>query len=249
MKRIKKGIVNDLDSIAHKPKEEMLKAAGAPLNTKPRARRIPLIKLIPIAVAAAILLSFGAMLTLAEGGNTFIDDIFVKIQNIFPAEAEKEESRLPIDRRTKWSNEFNVFMNDYSSECVYYYRSVKDAVADYGTDLYYPAYEGYENALRADIIYSVRGGTSVFQIEYARESLELCWIEVGATFANGSMDPDAEKYESHGTVFYIGQYREEGPNGYGGHSVEGILDGNRYQFFVKTVEEAKLIVDSLTKAE
>ena len=248
MRRIKKGIVKDLNSITHRTKKEMLSVAGAPLCSRKCTRRVSPSKLIPIALAAAILLSFGAILTLAENGNALIDEIFVKIQSIFP-DKESQEAPPPIDRRTKWSNEFSVLLLDYSGNSNYFYRSVKDVVADYGEDLYYPAYEGYENAYAAHIIYTAKGGTPVFQIEYARENLEICWIEVGATFANESMDPLAQKYESHGTVFYFSPYREEGPNGYGGHIVEGVLDGSCYKFFVRSAEEGKLIVDSLTKAE
>lgn len=248
MRKIKKGIVKDFNNVTHRSKREMLSAAGAPLNPKPHAGNFSPIKLIPIALAVAILLSFGAILTLAENGNVLIDEIFVKIQNIFPDD-DSQSAPPHIDRRTKYSNEFNVLMLDYTGKCQYYYRSVKDAVADYGTDLYYPAYEGYENALQAYIIYVSRGDSHVFQIEYARENLEICWIEVGATNACESTDPQAQKYESHGTVFYISPYREEGPNGYGGHIVEGVLDGSCYKFFVKTAEEGKSIADSLTKAE
>ncbi len=169
-----------------------------------------------------------------------------------PVSEDKAEETV-IERSEKWSSDFDVLMNDYVGSSVCYYSSVKDAIADYGTDLYYPAYEGYENASSASIIYSARGengeGPKVFQIEYAREDLEICWIEVGVTFAGESMNPYAEKYESHETVFYICQYAEEGPNGYGGHYVQGVLEGNCYSFFTKTHEEAKLIIDSLTKAE
>ena len=166
-----------------------------------------------------------------------------------PAIEEESVEETVIERSEKYSNEFNVLTLDYVNDSDCFYKSVKDAVADYGTDLYYPAYEGYENALQAYIIYVSRGDSHVFQIEYARENLEICWIEVGATNACESTDPQAQKYESHGTVFYISPYREEGPNGYGGHIVEGVLDGSCYKFFVKTAEEGKSIADSLTKAE
>ena len=169
-----------------------------------------------------------------------------------PAIEEESVEETVIERSEKYSNEFNVLTLDYVNDSDCFYKSVKDAVADYGTDLYYPAYEGYENAFQAHIIYSARGesgeGPKVLQIEYAREDLEICWIKIGVT-AIESYDLNTAIYESNGTVFYFGEYHEEGPNGYGGHIVEGILDGNCYQFFVKTVEEGKLIVDSLTKAE
>ena len=84
MRKIKIGIVKDFNNVTHRSKREMLSAAGAPLNPKPHAGNFSPIKLIPIALAVAILLSFGAILTLAENGNVLIDEIFVKIQNIFP---------------------------------------------------------------------------------------------------------------------------------------------------------------------
>ncbi len=216
--------------------------------------------IIALAVICAISVT-GSAFALAEDDNAVVEDI---VDPVYAEDAPAEEviedeaveeaiEETVIERSEKYSKDFAVLMLDYVESSTCYYRSVKDAVADYGTDLYYPAYEGYENAFQAHIIYSARGenseGPKVLQIEYAREDLEICWIKVGVTFANGSMDPDAEAYESHGTVFYIGQYREEGPNGYGGHSVNGVLDGNCYEFFVKTVEEGKLIIDSLTKAE
>ncbi len=168
---------------------------------------------------------------------------------------EDEAEEAVIERSEKCTADFNVHILDYINDSSCYYRSVKDVVADYGEDLYYPAYEGYENACQAYIIYAERGyadgriGPKVLQIEYACEYLEICWIKIGATVANEGMNPVAEIYESHGAEFYISEYFEEGPNNYGGHIVEGVIEGNCYQFFVKTVEEGKLIVDSLTKAE
>ncbi len=248
MKNIKKGIKNDFDSIEHRSKEEMLGFAGIRPSAPRKRRRLCADRLISVALAAAMLLSFGAILTLAENNNALIDEIFVKIENMFP-DKDAEKSPAPIDRRMKPSNEFNVLLLDYANDSKYYYRSVKDAVADYGENLYYPAYEGYENAFQAHIIYSMRGDNPSFQIEYARETLEICWIKIGVTVANGGMNPFVEKYESHGAEFYISEYIKEGPNNYSGHLVEGVLEGNSYQFFVKTVEEGKLIVDSLAKAE
>ncbi len=243
MKRIKKGIVKDFDSIAHTPKEEMLKAAGAPLQSKPHTRRIAPTKLIPISVAAAILLSLSAMLTLAESGG----DIYIQIQNFFMQEKdEKQESLPPIEKSSARNNEFHVMLDDRIDETISYYKSVGDLVADVGDGLYYPSYSQYENAFYTSVI---RTGQNTLQIEYPLENHEIFWISPGTTFAGESMNPYAEKYESHGTVFYICPYSNEGPNGFGGHHVEGILDGTCYSFFTTDKEKAMLIIDSLKKAE
>ena len=213
-----------------------------------------LIALVCILAMALTLSAFALAEEAAEPAvNAPVDEAFaLEATDDTEAPVIEEEPKETVERSEKYSDDFNVLTLNYVDDSVCYYKSVKDAVADYGEDLYYPAYEGYENAYAAHIIYSARGergeGPKVLQIEYAREDLEICWIKLGVT-AIESYGLDVEAYESNGTVFYFGEYREEGPNGYGGHNVEGVLDGNCYQFFVKTIEEGKLIVDSLTKAE
>ena len=211
-----------------------------------------------VAIIAALALSVtGSAFALAETDDAVIEDV---VAEEAPADAVVEdavEEPIVIERSETWTNDFDVLfidrVEDNSTYSVCYYKSVQDAVAYYADGLYYPAYEGYVNASNAHIIYAKRGvnaeGPAVFQIEYPRDDLEICWIKMGVTFTGESMNPNAEKYESHGTVFYIGEYWEEGPNGFGGHYTEGILEGNCYSFFTKTAEEAKLIIDSLTKAE
>ncbi len=250
MKSYKKGLRREIDGIKIKSKEEMLEAAG--VNTESTPIRVCAFKRIPVIIAAAVLMSFCAMLTLAEESN-----ILVQIQNIFSPEEkeEKEESveiKKPviIEKRKYWSEEFCVGLDyrhdpvDRSKDEIYYYRSAKDAIADMGENLYYPDYD----TNYASIIYSTRGSGydaySTFQIGYYNDTLHMFWIYEGTGhFGTG---PDEEAYVSNGNTFYISDFNY----GHGDCYLSwGVIDGNTYQLQTDTAESAKLIIDSLKAAE
>lgn len=250
MRSYKKGLRREIDGIKLKPKDEILASVG--IETESEPRRIRTVKRIPVIIAAAVLMSFCAMLTLAEESN-----ILVQIQNIFSPEdkEEKEESaeiKKPaiIEKRKYYSEEFRVCLDyrhdpvDRSKDEIYYYRSAKDAIADMGENLYYPDYD----TNYASIIYSTRGSGydaySTFQIGYYNDTLHMFWIYEGTGhFGTG---PEEEVYISNGNTFYIGDFNDGFIDGC---LSWGVIDGNTYQLQTDTPESAKKIIDSLRPSE
>ena len=252
MKSYKKGLRREIDGIKLKPKEETLASAGVEKSSEPirfrTARRIPII------IAAVLLMSLCAMLTLAEEGN-----IITQAQRLFSPEDESEESAASIEPKPQAviqksktrTEEFYVLLDyrhdpaDRSKDEHFYYRSVKDAVADMGESLYYPDYD----TNYASIMYSIRGSGkdaySTFQIGYYDDALHMFWIHEGVGHF-GSAAPDDEAYVSNGNTFYISEFND-------GNSDEylswGVIDGNTYQLQTDTAENARMIIDSLTAAE
>lgn len=245
MKRIKKGIRSDIDSIILKPREQMLENAGVSADRKSRRDRVLITRLAPIALAAALLVSIGAMFSLAEES-----EFLTQVQNIFKPEKEKEESRV-IKHQNHCSDGFGVLFNlrydssDRSKDKNVYYSSVKDAVADNGKELYYPDLEGFIDDSRASIIYSTRGSGSdshfVFQIGYYNDAVEMFWIHEGEGLMGAGSD--AEIYEFEGNEFYISKFMDDGYLSF------GVINGNTYQLHTDSVESAKRVIDSLKIAK
>ena len=252
MKNYKKELRREIDGIKFKSKKEMLVSAGVSDEALRRPRRARMIKRIPVIIAAVLLMSFCAMLALAEESN-----ILVQIQNIFSPEEneEKEESAeikkpVIIEKRKYWSEEFKVSVDyrhdpvDRSKDEIYYYRSAKDAIADMGENLYYPDYD----TNYASIIYSTRGSGddaySTVQIGYYDDALHMFWIHEGTGhFGTG---PEEKVYISNGNTFYIGDFNDGHVNGC---LSWGVIDGNTYQLQTDTAENAKMIIDSLKPSE
>lgn len=163
-----------------------------------------------------------------------------------------EEAPIVIERRdrTNKTDEFTVMFNDRLdgtediNDGVYFYRSVKDAVADYSEDYYVPT--GMDESF-VDIIYDARGvhkeGPVVFQIGYYSDDFDMVWLYPGVGhFGTG---PEEEAYVSNGNTFYIGEFNDGNRDGY---LAWGVIDGNTYQVHTSTAEKAKQIIDSFEKA-
>lgn len=249
MKKIKSGIKKDFDGIQHKSKRQALCEAGVFSDAEAKKVKFRLRQAIAVFAAAAVLLSISAMLVFA------VDDgaIIKSIQSIFTPEKEEstqENSPAVIEKRTSASKEFCVLVNirsnnsDRAQDKNFYYRSVKDAVADMGENLYYPDCK----TEHASIIYSVRGsGNSAykcFQIGYYSDMLEMFWIHEGVGHFGTSSD--SEKYISNGNTFYIDSFNDGRNDGF---LSWGVINGNTYQLKTDTAENAKIIIDSLKAAE
>ena len=197
--------------------------------------------------------------SLAEPAQVEIPDTASVGEAIAEQTAESEEAYV-IQVREHMEPDFEVMLDyrgtDSNIPAVSYYSSIKDIVAHLGDDLYYTAYEPWDNSGRPFIIYSGRGyydeqtgeldGHYAFQMNYMLdEKIQHFWIEVGCTKEDWMYDPNAERYEALDTVFYISDWHEW----IDGCFTEGVIDGNLYSFVAKDHQEAKLIIDNLTKAE
>lgn len=168
-------------------------------------------------------------------------------------EETAEEAPVVIERRdrTNKTEEFTVMFNDRLDgtedvdDTLYFYRSVKDAVADYSDGYYCPT--GMDESF-VDILYNARGvnkeGPVVFQIHYYSDDFDMVWLYPGT--GHFGIAPDEEVYVSNGNTFYIGEFFDGHEDGY---LAWGVIDGNTYQVHTSTAEKAKLIIDSFEKAE
>ncbi len=164
-----------------------------------------------------------------------------------------EEAPVVIERRDRdnRTDEFTVMFNDRLDgtedidDTIYFYRSVKDAVADYSDDYYVPT--GMNESF-VDIIYDARGihkeGPVVFQIGYYSDDFDMVWLYPGE--GHFGVYSDDEVYVSNGNTFYIGEFNVGNRDGY---LAWGVIEGNTYQVHTSTAEKAKQIIDSFEKAE
>lgn len=246
MRRIKRGIRKDFDKIPLKPKEHYLAVAGV---DESEGRRISFnaLKFAVAMVVCAVILSIGTMLTLAMNDENGETGIFESIKTLFV----KEE----IQRKEFPSQEFHVAL-DYryddmrSKDELYYYRSIKELVADLGDGLFYPDYEPFEQGYSQSVICQRREWNGEishkFQISFvSEEQRAMFWIEEDYEKEAWMYDPAAERYKVCGTIFYISKYNQA----IEGFFAEGNLNGNHYSFVAKDADQAKDIIDSLKKAE
>ena len=177
------------------------------------------------------------------------------------AEVSEENTDAPEDiineseemlTSEKYSDETPILLMDRVKDEILYCSS-PTAISEYvGQEFYYPVYG--TDVSRLTVMYSrpsldktEETAYNSLQIE-AHDAFIYFWIESTTAAKDTYTDENTVLYESHGTVFAINDvYQPDNPCSEGHYYAEGVIEGCCYSFLTDTIEDAKLVIDSLKK--
>lgn len=179
----------------------------------------------------------------------------------FPIEESETEEPENITNDDYIMNFPIIFIDDikydYSDEdCTSEISSYSDISQYVGQEFYYPQYGVNPCGGILSVLYNQRyyvahgdktenGCYNNLQFNVMGEIISYFWIDINYSDSFYEETPGDIVYEALGSRFIIRQ--NSWATNYGSYYVKGILDGNTYSFTVDSVENAKLVINSLKK--